>query len=126
MQPVTVLTPKRRQAALARLKERPLDEWSALIDRVQRSSFCRGINDHGWVASFWWLISTPDVAAKIEEGMYDDRAGRERAFTEAELRDARRMREVNGGCRHDPRCEDWNACIAAIIRQWRANRGEAA
>jgi len=94
--------------------------------RIQGSAFCRGTNDRGWVADLGWVISSPDVAVKVLEGKYDDRAGRERPFTATELADAKRIRNAVGGCQHDPRCDNWNACLANIIRQWRRDRGEAA
>ncbi len=65
---------KRSTQIAARMAERPLDEWRGIISRVQASSFCRGENDRGWVASFDWLIAGPDNALKILEGKYDDRA----------------------------------------------------
>lgn len=39
--------------------------------RIQKSSFCQGKNDRGWVASFDWFIR-PDTVVKIMEGKYDD------------------------------------------------------
>jgi hypothetical protein len=67
------LSSKRRRAAKARLTERPLTEWAEVFTRIQASSFCRGQNDRGWVASFDWAILSPDVAVKVLEGKYDDR-----------------------------------------------------
>lgn len=67
------LSAKRKTHAAARLAERPLPEWDDIIGRIQRSSFCRGGNDRGWVATFDWLIGSPDVALKVLEGKYDDR-----------------------------------------------------
>lgn len=67
------LTLKRTKHIGVRLSERPLEDWPALIARVERSKFCRGQNDRGWVASFDWLISSADVPLKVLEGKYDDR-----------------------------------------------------
>lgn len=73
------LTSKRRRHIKARLTERPLTEWRVVIERIQASAFCRGevTARHGsespWVASFDWLIGSPDVAVKVLEGKYDDR-----------------------------------------------------
>lgn len=67
------LTSKRRRHVKALLTERPWDEWIAVIDRIERSAFCRGQNDRGWTASFDWVIGSPDVAVKVLEGKYDDR-----------------------------------------------------
>lgn len=65
---------KRSTQIAARMAERSLDEWRGIIGRVQASPFCRGQNDRGWVASFDWLIASPDNSLKILEGKYDDRA----------------------------------------------------
>jgi hypothetical protein len=66
------LNASRRTKAKARLRERPLSEWREVIERIARSSFCRGQNDRGWRASPDWLLQ-PDTAAKVLEGKYDDR-----------------------------------------------------
>lgn len=45
----------------------------------------------------------------------------ERPFTAQELADAKRVRaNWRGGCEHEPRCPDYQACLSAIIRKWRA------
>jgi hypothetical protein len=67
------LTAKRRCNAKVRLTERPLTEWVEVFARIQASAFCRGENDRGWVATFDWVIGSPDVAVKVLEGKYDDR-----------------------------------------------------
>ena len=66
------LTAKRKRAAMARLAERDMAEWRHVIDRIQQSAFCRG-DGTTWVASFDWLLQ-PDVAVKVLEGKYDNRA----------------------------------------------------
>ena len=68
------LSDARKRHAAARLKDRPFAEWSAVISRIDRSDFCRGTNDRGWVATFDWMLK-PDTAAKVLEGKYDNRAG---------------------------------------------------
>jgi hypothetical protein len=125
------LSSKRRRHVRARLTERVLADWAAVFQRIQNSPFCRGENDRGWVASFDWVVGSPDVAVKVLEGHYDDRRktprSGERPFTTQELADAKRVRaNWFGQCRHEPACESANACLAAIIRQWRRERGEAA
>lgn len=67
------LSTKRRRAARARLTERPLKEWVEVFARIQASAFCRGQNDRGWVATFDWVVGSPDVAVKVLEGKYDNR-----------------------------------------------------
>jgi hypothetical protein len=66
------LTPKRKTSAWARLRERNLDAWHRVIARIEASRFCRGENDHAWVATFDWLLR-PDTATKVLEGKYDNR-----------------------------------------------------
>jgi hypothetical protein len=67
------LTDKRKRAAAARLKERPLEEWVPIIARINASKFCRGETDRGsWVATFDWLLK-PDTAVMVLEGKYDTR-----------------------------------------------------
>lgn len=66
------LTHQRKSRASARLRERPLEEWRAIVRRIGLSAFCRGENDRGWLATFDWLLQ-PDVAVKVLEGKYDDR-----------------------------------------------------
>jgi hypothetical protein len=70
---------KRRKHMKARLTERPLADWQAVIERIERSTFCRGFNERGWIASFDWLIGSPEVAIKVLEGKYDDRRKMPRA-----------------------------------------------
>jgi len=73
------LTSKRRRHVKARMSERPLTEWQDIMRRIQASAFCRGEvpprngNESPWVASFDWLIGSPDVAVKVLEGKYDNR-----------------------------------------------------
>lgn len=63
----------RKKSARKALKDRSLFSWLSVIQRISGSSFCRGQNDRGWVASPDWLIKA-GVAAKVLEGKYDDRA----------------------------------------------------
>lgn len=68
------MTTSRRRLATARLKERPLAEWEAVVKRIANSSFCRGKTERGWVADVDFLLR-PDTAAKVLEGKYDNRGG---------------------------------------------------
>lgn len=125
--PCVQLTAQRRRHIRKRLRERPLTAWVDVFRRVEASAFCRGQNERGWVADFAWIIGSADVAVKVLEGKYDTRIGRERPFTATELADAKRViTHMWGGCRHDPACGNSQACAAAIIRQRRRDRGEAA
>lgn len=125
--PCLHLTATRRRHIRKRLTERPLTEWVDVFQRINASAFCRGDNDRGWLADFAWVIGSPDVAVKVLEGKYDNRAGRERPFTATELAEAKRiLTHAWGSCRHEPRCATSSVCVGHIIRQWRRDRGEAA
>ena len=45
--------------------------WQAALDRVGRSSFCKGGGDRGWVADLDWFIKS-DTVTKLLEGKFDD------------------------------------------------------
>ena len=97
------LTPKRRKAIAARLKDRPLDEWPAVISRIDASHFCNGQNDRGWVATIDWVLQ-PDTATKVLEGKYDNRqgaAGRQPANRAPDPQAAHWWED----CQHQPKCE---------------------
>lgn len=67
---VTKVTPKRRTATEARLRDTPeLKRWERAIAVLPGSPFLRGENDRGWVANFDWLMR-PDTLTKLEEGNY--------------------------------------------------------
>lgn len=67
------LSDKRKSHIRARLRDRGLSDWRDVFLRIERSSFCRGQNDRKWIASFDWIIESPDNALKVLEGKYDDR-----------------------------------------------------
>lgn len=66
----------RRKHADARWRERPSGEWVAIVERLARSRFARGLvvssDGRTWVADADFLLK-PDTAAKVLEGKYDDR-----------------------------------------------------
>lgn len=74
---------------------------------------------------------TPNPATWLNEGRWQDeppavRPRATRPFTATELADARQVLRARGGCPHDPTCENAQACVGSIIRQWRYQRGDAA
>jgi len=69
--PVRALTPQRRKKATVRLRQYPDLDWSAVIARLDASSFCRGANSNGWKAGFDFLLRDTTVP-KTLEGVYDD------------------------------------------------------
>jgi hypothetical protein len=73
LQQAGAITTTRRTRAKARLTEHPLSEWASVFQRIEASTFCRGENDRGWLASFDWVIKSPDESVKVLEGHYDNR-----------------------------------------------------
>lgn len=65
----------RQKKCSARLKERPLGEWSAIFRRIADTPFLCGQNDRSWKADFDWIIGNDGNAAKVIEGKYDRAAG---------------------------------------------------
>ncbi|MFQ6105414.1 MAG: hypothetical protein ACE5OP_14160 [Candidatus Glassbacteria bacterium] len=72
LQKVRDLTPSRTRHIRQRLKERSIEEWGAIIERITQTSFLMGENERGWKAKFNWLIEKPDPGVKILEGFYDN------------------------------------------------------
>jgi hypothetical protein len=71
------LTRRRREQAEARLQEHTLEEWERVLRSLSQSRFHRGESGRGtWVASFDWVIKSPDVAVRALEGQFDDLAKR--------------------------------------------------
>lgn len=69
-----LLSDKRRIALVARLADKFFAaNWRAALEKLSASSFCKGVNDRGWVATFEWFI-TRDSVVKIMEGKYDNRS----------------------------------------------------
>ena len=67
------MTAKRKAQHRARRKSKFWREnWKVALVRVgMKSSFCRGQNERGWVATIQWFLRDETVA-KIMEGQYDD------------------------------------------------------
>lgn len=74
----------------------------------------------------------PNPATWLNQGRWQDEPPpvpqpKERAFSASEIADARAARaKWFGRCQHEPACESGRACEAALIRQWRVERGEVA
>jgi uncharacterized protein YdaU (DUF1376 family) len=64
------MTAQRDRQLSARLKDSTLEEWQRAMDALERSAFCRGENDRGWVADFDFLLQ-PKSFTKLLEGAYD-------------------------------------------------------
>jgi len=116
LKPCQTLTPIRRRHIRAALVSHSTETWGEIFARVAASSFCRG--EKGWIASFDWLIATPDAAVKVLEGQYDDHV------TDSEIRAAAQHlgRTSGGRCPHDPACPDRETCYRTFALQLRARR----
>ena len=116
LRPCQSMTAARRRRCRARLVERPFEEWRVIFARLAASSFCQGENRTGFVASFDWVISAPDVGVKALEGQYDDR------LTAADRQAASEFRFRVGwgdGCGHEPTCPSREACDGRLARSLR-------
>lgn len=63
----------RKKAVNARLKSGyTLDDFKALFEKAEASSFLKGGNNRNWSATFDWLITDGNMA-KVLDGNYDDK-----------------------------------------------------
>lgn len=72
------LSTNRKKHIKARLTERSWDEWAEVFRLINESHFCRGNvqarpGANPWIASFDWIIGSPDTAIKVLEGKYENR-----------------------------------------------------
>lgn len=67
---VAKMTGQRERQLRARLRDCSFCEWERAMDALERSSFCRGENDRGWIADFDFLLQ-PKSFTKLLEGAYD-------------------------------------------------------
>ena len=59
----------------ARIRERSLEQWQAIFERMKTTPFLNGDNDRGWRATFDWIMSNASNASKVIEGKYDHSGG---------------------------------------------------
>ncbi len=64
------LSKTRKRIADARLKERSLQEYARIIERINASKFCRGVNDRNWKVTPDWFLK-PDNIDKVLGGNFD-------------------------------------------------------
>lgn len=93
---ITVMTEKRKSHINARVKEHGLEAIYKAIDNVSKSSFLRGQNNRGWIATFDWVF-LPNNFVKVLEGNYLDKD------TTAKITDDinRRVEALYGGVGRD-------------------------
>ena len=72
---VRSLSEARKKAIKARLKTYSMDDFRAVFENAEASSFLKGKNDRNWQANFDWLIADKNMA-KVLEGNYADKGSR--------------------------------------------------
>lgn len=70
--PLKILTPKRKEAVLARYREYGKDKVFEMLEKAGKSKFLAGQSKSGFVASFDWIFR-PTNFVKTLEGIYDER-----------------------------------------------------
>lgn len=69
---VRSITDARKKAIKARLNTYTVDDFKAMFENAESSSFLKGANDRNWTANFDWLIKDGNMA-KVLEGNYADK-----------------------------------------------------
>lgn len=69
---ISAVTDKRKGHLNSRFKEHGLQAIYRVIDNVSKSSFMRGNNNRGWIATFDWVF-LPNNFVKVLEGNYLDK-----------------------------------------------------
>lgn len=69
---IRFLSDSRKKAIKARLNTYTLDDFHALFENAEASSFLKGLNEHNWSADFDWLIKDKNMG-RVLEGNYADR-----------------------------------------------------
>jgi hypothetical protein len=71
---VSKLTQKRKDAIGRRVKEMGDRETiESILDRLNKSDFCRGVNQNKWKADLDWLVKNDTIWVWILEGKYDNK-----------------------------------------------------
>lgn len=80
----------RKKAIRARIKSGyTLEDFRALFEKAEASSFLKGKNNRNWSASLDWLLKDSSMA-KVIEGNYDDKGGNDHETSGGTDPDARR------------------------------------
>lgn len=67
------LSEARKKAIGARLKTYTVDDFKAVFENAEASSFLKGANDRNWIATFDWLIKDTSMA-KVLDGNFRDKS----------------------------------------------------
>ena len=70
--PVKRMTPKRKQAVKARIRQNCVEDILEAIENIRHSTFLQGQNKNGWMVTFDWFLK-PGNFAKVFEGQYMDK-----------------------------------------------------
>ena len=79
---LTVLSNARKKAIRARLRHYKVEDFQTLFLKAEDSRFLKGDNPKNWSATFDWLIKDANMA-KVLDGNYDDKIGRDVKSEEA-------------------------------------------
>lgn len=79
-QSVKVLSDARKKAIKARLRNFSTEDFQLVFEKAEASDFLKGANDRNWTANFDWIIKDANMA-KIIDGNYDNRTGRQKCNT---------------------------------------------
>ena len=70
------LSEARKKAIKARLNTYSVEDFKAMFEKAEASSFLKGSNDRNWTATFDWLVKDANMA-KVLDGNYDDKGRKE-------------------------------------------------
>lgn len=90
---IRAVSSQRAKAIKARLQTYSLNDFKAMFEKAEASSFLKGKNERGWSATFDWLINEANMA-KVLEDNYADRGRKEKLpdwFGKRELDDDERL-----------------------------------
>jgi hypothetical protein len=72
---IKAFSKKRSDKLKTRMDEEFFSEnWKLVIDKLEASDFCCGLNDRKWKADCTWILSNSDNYVKVMEGKYDNKA----------------------------------------------------
>ena len=74
---IRAVSAQRKKAIQARLQTYSMEDFKAMFQKAEASSFLKGKNDRNWNATFDWLINEANMA-KVLEDNYADRGRKEK------------------------------------------------
>ena len=73
---IRAVSAQRQKTIKARLQTYSIEDFKAMFQKAEASSFLKGKNERGWSATFDWLINDANMA-KVLEDNYADRGRKE-------------------------------------------------